>query len=185
MYICHTRRRRRRGKSLKKSIPSRCLKPRATSLTFARTTSPCSLDFQVDTHFGDMTFSPSGCHVAPKVPASASSWYFLSIACLEMTVSSSVHAPAYVFGVKSSLTECVGMGDYRGAEPGGKLYGLYLPALPSTTVAHAPHLLGAGLPPGLTSLHVAVLRNRTPLAPRSVPPVVRLLSTSPFSGPGI
>ena len=86
----------------KKAIPSCCLKPRATSLAFARTTSPCAWIVQRNTHFADMTFSPPGGYVAPKVLASASPRRSLSIACLQMTEYSSAPDSAYVFDVESS-----------------------------------------------------------------------------------
>ena len=98
------------AKVSKKSIPSRCLKPGAASLAFARTTSPCSLDFQANTHLAEVMFSPFGCYVAPNVPASASPRYSLSIACLQMVEYSSAHASAYEFGVESSLAGRVGRG---------------------------------------------------------------------------
>ena len=37
--------------------------------------------------------------------------------------------------------------NFRAAEPGGNLYGLYFPALPSATAAHGPHPLGAAQSP--------------------------------------
>ena len=69
----------------------RCLKPRATSLAFARTTSPRSLEIQGNTHFAEMTLSLPGCYVDPSVPASASPWYSLSITCLQMAEYSYAH----------------------------------------------------------------------------------------------
>ena len=63
-----------------KSIPSRCLKPRPTSLDLAFTIHPCSSVFHVYTHFASITFS-NGCYTGAKVPACSKPWNNLFIDC--------------------------------------------------------------------------------------------------------
>ena len=101
------------GQCLKKiSTLTMRFKSRATSLAFTRTTSPCLLGLQLNTHVGDMKFSPFTCYVAPKAPVSANARNSLSIACVQMTEYLSVHASSFVVGVKSLHTEHVGMGAF-------------------------------------------------------------------------
>ena len=93
--------------SHQKSIPSRCLKPRATSLDLAFTTHPCSSTFQVYTHLASITLS-AGCYIGAKVPACSRPWNSLFMECRHMFACGHVSASITFFGVGRSDARAVG-----------------------------------------------------------------------------
>ena len=139
-----TRRRKRRGGSLQEVNTLTLLEPPCHQPRLHPHHVGMLVNFQANTHFADM-FSPSGCYIAQKVAASASPLYSLSIACFQVieyphTLQRVQHASSASKDRSAGAWE---WGDSRAMELGGKAYGLYPPALPSATAAHAPHLLGA------------------------------------------
>ena len=81
-----------------KSISSRSLKPRATSLDLAFTIYSCSSVFHVYTHFASITFS-TGCYTGAKVPACSRPWNCLFIDCRHISACRDASAPETFVGV--------------------------------------------------------------------------------------
>ena len=90
-----------------KSIPSRCWKPRATSLNLAFTTHPCSSTFQVYTHLASITLS-TGCYTGANVPACKRPWNSLFMECRHMFACGEVSASITFTGVGRSDARAVG-----------------------------------------------------------------------------
>ena len=92
---------------LPKSIPSRCLKPRATSHDLSLTTHPCLSTIQVYTHLASITFS-ADCYIGAKVPACSRPWNSLFMECRHISACDDVSASNTLPGVCRSDTNAFG-----------------------------------------------------------------------------
>ena len=97
-----------------KSIPSRCLNPRATSLDFALLIQPNSSDLQVNSHFASITL-PIGCYAGPNVLACRRLRNSRVLESRQIAACSDDSVSPKVDGVGTSLAGAVG----RSASGGG------------------------------------------------------------------
>ena len=97
-----------------KSIPSRCLNPRATNLDFALLIQSNSPDFQPNNHFASMTL-PIGCYAGPNVLACSRPRNSRVLESRNIAACSDGSSSATVEGVGTTLARAVG----RSASGGG------------------------------------------------------------------
>ena len=89
-----------------KSIHSRCLNPRATSLDFALLTQPNSSDFQLNNHLTSITL-PIGCYAGSNVLTYSRPRNFRALELRHTAACSDESAPAMVDEVGTSLAGAV------------------------------------------------------------------------------